>query len=152
MITLKDIQTAVADMLKKNGYTVTANEVTQGFARPTFFVDVLPVSTALQGKAYEMVTVSVELTYFPEIETREELVRMAENIKKIFLYESIPVQDRFLSTDEIVFDNENSTLLAYFEITFMQESGIQEKTYPKMKTLNTEVKQNNGTATNNNPV
>jgi len=152
MITLKDIQTAVADMLKKNGYTVTANEVTQGFTKPTFFVDVLPVSTALQGKAYEMVTVSVELTYFPEIETREELVRMAENIKKTFLYESIPVQDRFLSTDEIVFDNENSTLLAYFEITFMQESGIQEKTYPKMKTLNTEVKQNNGTATNNNPV
>jgi hypothetical protein len=79
-------------------------------------------------------------------------VRMAENIKKIFLYESIPVQDRFLSTDEIVFDNENSTLLAYFELTFMQETGIQEKTYPKMKTLNTEVKQNNGTSTNNNPV
>ena len=63
MITLKDIQTAVADMLKKNGYTVTANEVTQGFAAD-IFVDV-PVSTALQGKAYEMVTVSVELTYFP---------------------------------------------------------------------------------------
>ena len=152
MIALKDIQTAVADMLKKNGYTVTANEVTQGFTKPTFFVDVLPVSTALQGKAYEMVTVSVELTYFPEIETREELVRMAENIKKIFLYESIQVQDRFLSTDEIVFDNENSTLLAYFELTFMQETGIQQKTYPKMKTLNTEVKQNNGTSTNNNPV
>jgi len=152
MIALKDIQTAVADMLKKIGYTVTANEVTQGFTKPTFFVDVLPVSTALQGKAYEMVTVSVELTYFPEIETREELVRMAENIKKIFLYESIQVQDRFLSTDEIVFDNENSTLLAYFELTFMQETGIQQKTYPKMKTLNTEVKQNNGTSTNNNPV
>ena len=50
MIELKDIQTAIAERLRKNNYTVTANEVAQGFAKPTFFVDVLPVSTALQGK------------------------------------------------------------------------------------------------------
>jgi hypothetical protein len=152
MIELKDIQTAIAEKLRKNNYTVTANEVTQGFARPTFFVDVLPVSTALQGKAYEVVTVSVELTYYPEIETREEIVRMAENIKQLFLYESIPVNDRFLSIDEIIFDNENSTLFAYFELTFMQETNITEKEYPKMKNLHTEVKQNNGTAADNNSV
>ncbi|MDP4117586.1 MAG: hypothetical protein Q8873_00135 [Bacillota bacterium] len=147
MITLQDIQTAVAAKLIKNGYTVTANEVTQGFNKPTFFIDVLPVSAQLQGKFYEMVTVSVEITYHPEIETREELLRISEQMKQFFLYESVPVCDRFLSTDEMVFDTDKSALTAYFELEFMQETNITEKEYPKMKQLQTEVKQNNGTAT-----
>ncbi len=148
MITLHDIQAAVAAKLIENGYTVTANEVEQGFAKPTFFIDVLPVSTAVQGKYYETVTVSVEIAYHPDIDTREELLLMSEKLKQIFLYESIMVADRFLSTDEITFDTDKSALLAYFEITFMQETSIKEKVHPKMEILNTEVKQNNGTSSN----
>lgn len=152
MITLKDIQTAVADVLKQNGYIVTASEVEQGFSKPTFFVDVLPVSVQTQNKYSELVTVSVELSYHPLAETREHLVEVSENIKNMFLYTPIPVCDRFLSVDEIIFDTDKSILVTYFELEFMQETNITEKEYPKMKTLNTEVKQNYGTATNNNSV
>jgi len=81
MINLKNIQTAVADILKQNGYTVTASEVEQGFSKPTFFVDVLPVSMQVQNRYTELVTVSVELTYHPLIETRERLVEVSESIK-----------------------------------------------------------------------
>lgn len=152
MINLKDIQTAVADVLTRNGYSVTANEVEQGFTKPTFFVDVLPVSVQIQNKYSELVTVSVELSYHPLIETREHLVEVSESIKNMFLYTPIPVCDRFLSVDEIIFDTDKSTLVTYFELSFMQETNIKEIEYPKMKNLQTEVKQNNGTATNNNPV
>jgi hypothetical protein len=152
MINLKDIQTAVADILKQNGYTVTASEVEQGFSKPTFFVDVLPVSVLVQNRYSELVTVSVELSYHPQIETREHLVEVSESIKNMFLYNPIPVCDRFLSVYEILFDADKSALVTYFEIEFMQETNITEKEYPKMKNLQTEVKQNYGTATNNNPV
>lgn len=152
MITIKDIQSAVADKLKQNRYTVTASEVAQGFSKPTFFIDVLPVSVEIQGKFYEMVTVSVEITYHPDMETREELLHMSEQMKQIFLYESIPVHDRFLSTDEIVFDTDKSTLTTYFELSFMQETNITEQDYPKVTKLQMEVRQNNGTSADNHPV
>lgn len=152
MIKLKDIQAVVADILKQNGYTVTASEVEQGFTKPTFFVDVLPVSVQIQNKYSELVTVSVELSYHPLTETREHLVEVSENIKNMFLYTPIPVCERFLSVDEMLFDTDKSTLLTYFELEFMQKTNITEKEYPKMKNLQTEVTQNYGTATNNNPV
>ena len=152
MIELKDIQPAIADVLKKNSYTVTASEVEQGFQKPTFFVDVLPVSVQIQNKYSELVTVSVELSYHPLVETREHLVEVSDSIKNMFLYTPILVCDRFLSADEILFDTDRSALVTYFELTFMQETNITEKEYPKMKNLHTEVKQNNGTAADNNSV
>ena len=152
MITIYDIQTAIATKLIAGGYTVTASEVEQGFTKPTFFVDVLPVSVQIQNKYSELVTVSVELSYHPLTETREHLVEVSKSTKNMFLYTPIPVCDRFLSVDEILFDTDKSTLITYFELEFMQETNITEKEYPKMKNLQTEVTQNYGTATNNNPV
>jgi len=152
MITIYDIQTAITAKLIAGCYTVTASEVEQGFTKPTFFVDVLPVSVQVQNRYSELVTVSVELSYHPLIETREHLVEVSESIKNMFLYNPIPVCDRFLSVDEILFDTDKSALVTYFEIEFMQETNITEKEYPKMKNLQTEVKQNYGTAANNNPV
>ena len=152
MITIYDIQTAITAKLIAGCYTVTASEVEQGFTKPTFFVDVLPVSVQVQNRYSELVTVSVELSYHPQIETREHLVEVSESIKNMFLYNPIPVCDRFLSVYEILFDADKSALVTYFEIEFMQETNITEKEYPKMKNLQTEVKQNYGTATNNNSV
>ena len=151
MITLQDLQSAVAARLIKYGHTVTANEVTQGFNKPTFFIDVLPVSTQSQGKFYQTITVSVELAYHPETETREELLRISEILKDIFLYSSFPVNDRFLSADEIVFDIDNSALIAYFELTYMQETNtnITDKEYPKMEHLTYGGVANNGPSTDN---
>lgn len=117
MIQLKDIQTAVADTLKKNGYAVTASEVEQGFKKPTFFVDVLPVSVQIQSKYSELVIVSVEITYHPLTETREHLVEVSESIKNTFLYTPLSVCDRFLSVDELLFDTDKSTLVTYFELS-----------------------------------
>ncbi|MCK9479703.1 MAG: hypothetical protein M0R40_09455 [Firmicutes bacterium] len=146
MITLSDIQTAIAAKLTKYGHTVVANEVSQGYTKPAFFIDVLPVSVSKQNKNYETVTVGIELTYHSEIETREEMLAMSERLKDIFFYDSIPVKDRFLSADEITFDTDKITLTAYFEISFMQETGTKETEYPKMKQLNVEVKSSYGTS------
>lgn len=135
MITLQDIQAAVVSVLQQNGYSVIAAEVQEGFERPACFVEVLPVSVTLENQFTEIVTNSVEITYHPETETREELITNAEIMKHLFLYSLISVKDRFLSVNEITFDADKSTLIAYFELEYLQETQTAEETLPKMENL-----------------
>ena len=136
MITIKDIQTAVSKLLKKNKYSVIASEVKEGFSKPACFIEVLPVSIKTENKFSELVTVSVEISYYPLCETKEELIVNAEKLKNIFLYTPIKVKDRFLSVNEITFDSDKSVLTAYFELEFLQETKQNTTKLPKMKTLN----------------
>lgn len=136
MITIKDIQTAVSKLLTKNKYSVIASEVKEGFQKPACFIEVLPVSTELQNKFSELVTVSVEISYHPSMETKEELILNAEKLKNIFLYTLLKVKDRFLSVNEITFDSDKSVLTTYFELEFLQETNTKTVSMPKMKTLN----------------
>lgn len=146
MITIKDIQTAVSKLLTKNKYSVIASEVKEGFQKPACFIEVLPVSTELQNKFYELVTVSVEISYYPLMETKEELIVNAEKLKNIFLYTPIKVKDRFLSVNEITFDSDKSILTAYFELEFLQETNTKTVSLPKMKTLNERMVIGSGTS------
>ena len=136
MITIKDIQTAVSKLLTKNKYSVIASEVKEGFQKPACFVEVFPVSVAAENKFYELVTLGIEITYHPSMETKEELILNAEKLKNIFLYTPIKVKDRFLSVNEITFDSDKSALTAYFELEFLQETNTKTVSLPKIKTLN----------------
>ena len=148
MITIKDIQTAVSKLLTKNKYSVIASEVKEGFQKPACFIEVLPVSTELQNKFSELVTVSVEISYHPLVETKEELILNAEKLKNIFLYTPIKVRDRFLSVNEITFDSDKSVLIAYFELEFLQETNAKTASMPKMKSLNERTVIGSGTSDN----
>ena len=135
MIELTDIQTSVGKVLQANDYTVIASEVKEGFPKPCCFIEVMPASVAVENKYSELVTVSVEITYIPEIETKEELIQNAEAFKNIFLYTPIKVKDRFLSVNELVFDIDKSSLITYFELEFMQETVTKTAELPKMENL-----------------
>ena len=139
MIEIKDIKTAVAGVLQKNGYSVVASEVQEGFERPACFVEVLPVSVTLENRFTELVTVGVEISYHLVLETREELITNAENMKHIFLYSPLAVKDRFLSVNEITFDADKSALIIYFEIEYLQETETANEQLPKMENLNERV-------------
>ena len=149
MIALQDIQAAVGSVLQQNGYSVIASEVQEGFEKPACFIEVLPVSVTLENQFTEIVTNSVEITYHPETETREELITNAEIMKHLFLYSLISVKDRFLSVNEITFDADKSTLIAYFELEYLQETETTEETLPKMENLQERVAtQSYGTSSN----
>ena len=83
MITIKDIQSAVSKLLQKNGYSVIASEVKEGFTKPACFVDVMPVSVEIENKYSELLTVSVEISYHPAAETKEELIVNAEKLSQL---------------------------------------------------------------------
>ena len=135
MITIKDIQTAVSKLLTKNKYSVIASEVKEGFQKPACFIDVFPVSVAAENKFYELVTLGIEISYHPLMETKEELILNAEKLKNIFLYTPIKVKDRFLLVNEITFDSDKSVLTAYFELEFLQETNTKTVSMPKMREL-----------------
>jgi hypothetical protein len=139
MIELTDIQTSVGKVLQANDYTVIASEVKEGFPKPCCFIEVMPASVAVENKYSELVTVSVEITYILEIETKEELIQNAEAFKNIFLYTPIPVKDRFLSVNEVIFDTDKSELITYFELEFYQETKQEAEEFPKMEKLNERV-------------
>ena len=135
MITIKDIQTAVSKLLTKNKYSVIASEVKDGFQKPACFIEISPVSVAAENKFYELVTLGIEISYHPSMETKEELVVNAEKLKNIFLYTPIKVKDRFLSVNEITFDSDKSVLTTYFELEFLQETNTKTASMPKMREL-----------------
>ncbi len=135
MITIKDIQTAVSKLLTKNKYSVIASEVKEGFQKPACFIEIFPVSVAAENKFYELVTLGIEISYHPSMETKEELVVNAEKLKNIFLYTPIKVKDRFLSVNEITFDSDKSVLTTYFELEFLQETNTKTASMPKMREL-----------------
>lgn len=136
MITIKDIQTVVSKLLTKNKFSVIASEIKEGFQKPACFIEVFPVSVATENKFYELVTLGIEISYHPSMETKEELILNSEKLKNIFLYTPIKVKDRFLSVNEITFDSDKSVLTAYFELEFLQETNTKTVSMPKMKTLN----------------
>ena len=139
MITIKDIQSAVSKLLQKNGYSVIAAEVKEGFTKPACFVDVMPVSVTTENKFYELVTMGIEISYHPAIETKEDLISNAEKMKNAFLYTPLKVKDRYLSVNEVTFDTDKSALITYFELEFIQETNTKSASVPKMKNLDERV-------------
>jgi hypothetical protein len=92
----------------------------------------------------ELVTVSVELRYFPETETREALVLAVNFLRDLLLPAPLVVGDRFLTIAELIFDVDAPAMLCYFELEFMRETARAEKEYEKAENL--EVKINCGTS------
>lgn len=122
MITEKDIQTRVGEILTDNGFNVVANEVDEGFDKPAVFVTVYPAGAKLQacGGATEELTDTVEIQYISAVETVEDCIDTANKIKRLFLYSPFDIQNRRITIQEIEFDIEKQVLYAYFDISFIQ--------------------------------
>ena len=124
--TEKDIETAIAGLLNKSGFNVTASELKEAFPKPTFFIDVFPSSSSLSGPLLEKVDISVELKYIPAIEKTEHLIDVINKLKYLFLYQPLTVNDRKLTVQTIEFERENYVLYAYFSVSFLQEIPVDD--------------------------
>ena len=122
MITEKDIQTRISEILANAGFNVVASEVDEGFLKPEVFVSAYPsdVQPLCCGGALEELTVSVELKYISALETVEDCIDASHRIKELFLYQTFDIADRHLTVEEMEFDIEKTALYVYFDITFIQ--------------------------------
>ena len=129
MITEKDIQSRLSEILSDAGFNVVASEVKEGFSKPAVFISVVPSSATLQtcGGATEEVTDSVEIKYISALETNEDCIDAAQRFKELFLYQPFDIADRHITIQTVEFDIENSVLYVYFDIEFTQavDRGIE---------------------------
>ena len=130
-MTIKEIKTAVNNVLIKHGQRVVSNETDEGYDKPAFFVRVIPISHERISPVYEDVELEVELHYEPAIQTDEECMRMADNIDTWF---AEPPEDIQHTTDDDI------VLFSSFSIVVTRV--FNENSYDGQETLLEEMELN----------
>lgn len=118
MITERDIKRHISDILTDNGYTVLAAETAEGFSRPCMCVDIQPVSVERENEFTAFMTVTCEITYFPHDATREAIISVYEQMRKMFFYPTFDVGDRHITVDRVDYSMEEPNLTVSFELAF----------------------------------
>ena len=118
MITYKDIRFAINQQLKKTNIEITSRDVTEGFNRPSFFVQLdNNVRSADENQVHKSMT--VQIYYFPtdRYEYSIEVLDMQETLEGLFDLK-LAVKDRFFNVDEILMDVVDGVLSCSFDLEF----------------------------------
>ena len=137
MIGCLEIQKAIAELLGRNGFFVVARENQEGAQRPMCGVDVFPATSQRVNDYMQEDSFAVEIEYYPASETHAELIRAADRLKPLLLYQPLEIDGRVLDTSLITFGREDMVLVTELEYTVMQacdEPGLYED-MPEVKEL-----------------
>lgn len=134
MITEKDIETRLAEILTDAGFNVVANEVDEGYDKPAVFVSVYPSTVTAECSGMEYVTDSIEIKYIPAVETVEQCADTALVIRELFMHKPFDVSDRRLTIQTMEFEIEKYILYVYFDLEYRQLHESDEE-YDEMATL-----------------
>lgn len=83
MITLVAIKKAINDVLVPIGLKTYGNEVKEGFSRPCFFVNLIPVTSDTFKKDTSENSLMIEIVYFSANKTDLENLQMYDTLKGI---------------------------------------------------------------------
>ena len=120
MIDCDDIQRAVGGLLRKNGFSVVALEVQDGAKKPFCCVEVFPSESERTAHFIVEDTFSVNIAYYPKVETNEELLRAARIIKRSVLHTPLDIDGRCVETFDVKFDRAGTVLTAAADYTIEQ--------------------------------
>lgn len=140
-MTIKEIKTAVNNVLIKHGQRVVSNETDEGYDKPAFFVRVIPVSHERISPVYEDVELEVELHYEPAIQTDEECMRMADNIDTWFA-EPFAVGDRMIKPPEDIQHTTDDDIVLFSSFSIVVTRIFNENGYDGQETLLEEMELN----------
>lgn len=140
-MTIKEIKTAVNNVLIKHGQRVVSNETDEGYDKPAFFVRVIPISHERISPVYEDVELEVELHYEPAIQTDEECMRMADNIDTWFA-EPFAVGDRMIKPPEDIQHTTDDDIVLFSSFSIVVTRIFNENGYDGQETLLEEMELN----------
>lgn len=140
-MTIKEIKTAVNNVLIKHGQRVVSNETDEGYDKPAFFVRVIPISHERISPVYEDVELEVELHYEPAIQTDEECMRMADNID-IWFAEPFAVGDRIVKPPEDIQHTTDDDIVLFSSFSIVVTRIFNENGYDGQETLLEEMELN----------
>ncbi|MBQ3573546.1 MAG: hypothetical protein IJA16_02985 [Clostridia bacterium] len=128
MVKADDIERAVASLLLAQGFSVISAESVEGSGRPAVTVEVLLETADKQSDFMEEDSFSVSIIYYPQIESHEEIIRVSQQMKKMFTTAHLEVCGRMLCAESIQFDKEGSLLFAdlIYKITAVPETPFEE--------------------------
>lgn len=86
MATLIDLKKSINQVLKTNFPTIKiySSDTKEGFQRPTFFTQIIPVVTNYETVNFTSNRMMVVINYFSEKGTELENIKMYDDIKKAF--------------------------------------------------------------------
>lgn len=97
---LTDIKRAINAFMRDNfpDYMFYAGDINEGFKRPCFFIELLPVARDNEGGGIYSRRVSVIISYFSKSKTDLENIKMQDQFEKIF-GQLLKINDRFITID-----------------------------------------------------
>lgn len=117
MIKIFDIKVAIVSLLEQLNIEVYGNEIKEGFDRPCFFVQIMPISNDTVTKNFSENKITVEIMYFSENETDIENVQMHDSLSSIFS-KSIGINDRKILPKKIRSETEVEDLMSFNSLSF----------------------------------
>lgn len=120
MITYRDIKIAINSKLNMLGIEINSKDVTEGFNRPSFFVEFLnPIRSGDENQVHK--SLSVQIYYFPtdRYEYAIEMLDIQEKLEYLFDMK-LPVGDRLLNINETNADPVDGVLNFSFDIEFYE--------------------------------
>ncbi|TCO78023.1 phage tail terminator family protein [Marinisporobacter balticus] len=137
-MTLLEIKKSVLGKLKEHFPTYQAYEdiQAQGFDRPAFFIQVLPISTTMEDKYHQSKLIKIDIRYFSKSETMEENLKIVEKLQQIF-HTVLLVQDRKFTIQESKVNMIDKVLDFSFQVYFMDMiQAYDYQVYEEMQNLN----------------
>lgn len=140
MIECEDIQRAVGNILRGGGFDVIALEAQDGAKKPFCCVEVFPSEWERTGQFIQEDTFSVSVSYYPKIETNEELLKTARMLKNILAHNPLDIEERCVETFNIKFSRSGLVLTAETEYTIEQMYENIETDEPLIEELRLNIK------------
>lgn len=145
MITAIELKKTLTTMLKKQyGYPVYGMEIREGYKRPSFFVDVRPLSERDVNANYTQKAFYIAITYFQDKLDEADNLRKVQELAQLLrpndarnpkLLQRLKVGTRYLPVEGFsasYIGTETNILQVEFETEF-QEARIREDTEPYMQ-------------------
>lgn len=128
MITLMDIQKAISRKLdsKFTTHYIYVEEVKEGLKRPSFFINIMPVSTD-NFITYKEKLANIDIMYFSKNETNNENLEMINLLESLF-NTPLKIQDREITIRSLNFKVIDNILHCNFSLDFNNSNLVEIKT------------------------
>lgn len=119
---LLDIKKTINTILKENFPEVkrNANEVNEGFSKPAFFTQLIPISLSYETVNFMSVKLMIVINYYTPVSIELDNLKMAMDLKKAFGM-TLKVKDRYLLLENLTTDNPDGILQYKFDLNYYQD-------------------------------
>ena len=120
-------------------YKIYAGEVTEGFQRPSFFTQIIPIRMDYETLNYQSDYLIVAITYFNESDTELENIKMYDSLVRAF-GRTLKVRDRHLRLLNIHPNNADRYMQFRFELDYWSQLTRTEE-HELMKDLEVKIEE-----------